>query len=123
MPQHQQEKQVPESKKAAEQASATTAIEEKIIEENVTTPRPTTLPELLGRMTETLLTALQGDQPAPKQQAIQGCLRDMRIWYDSQPVEGRKELAKAARKQLEQFKLVGEQFFQEMMTITAQDVQ
>src|SRR6267378_2366789 len=84
---------------------------------------PQTLPQLLGDMTVKLMTALQGDAPGPKQQAIQGCLREMRIWYDAQPVEGRKELARSARKQLEQFRMVGEQFFQEMVTISAQDVQ
>lgn len=88
-----------------------------------TAKAPETLSQLLGRMTEKLLTALQGTIPAVKQQAIQECLREMRIWYDAQPVEGRKELARDARKQLEQFKMVGEQFFQEMMMISAQDVQ
>jgi hypothetical protein len=85
--------------------------------------KPQTLPQLLGVLTERLMTALQGDAPGPKQQTIQACLREMRIWYDAQPVEERKELAKMARKQLEQFKMVGEQFFQEMMMISAQDVQ
>lgn len=121
MPQHQQERPTPESKKVVEETSATTITEEK--PEPEATPEPTTLAQLLGRMTETLMTALQGSTPAPKQAAIQQCLREMRIWYDAQPVEGRKELARSARKQLEQFKMVGEQFFQEMMTISAQDIQ
>jgi hypothetical protein len=112
MPQHQQEKEVPKpAKPEVDEVAHETA---KI---------PETLSQLLGRMTEKLLTALHGSVPAVKQQAIQECLREMRIWYDAQPIEDRKELARAARKQLEQFKMVGEQFFQEMMIISAQDVQ
>lgn len=93
------------------------------VPEPVAPKPPETLPQLLGRITEKLMTALQGSVPAAKQQSIHECLREMRIWYDAQPVEGRKELAKNARKQLEQFKMVGEQFFQEMNIISAQDVQ
>ena len=109
MPQHQQEKET--SQVVQDPARSTPTF------------IPPTLPELLGAMTTELLTALQGDTPGPKQATIQKCLRSMRIWYEGQPVEGRKELARTARKQLEQFKMVGEQFFQEMMTISAQDVQ
>ncbi len=82
-----------------------------------------TLPQLLGESSTTLLTVLQGVNPAEKQAAITKCLREMRIWYDAQPVEGRKEIARDCRKILEQFKQVAEQFAQEMYTISAQDSQ
>ena len=80
-----------------------------------------TLPELCGWMTENILTALQGTDAKVKQDAIAASKREMRIWYDAQPVEGRKEAARSNRKTLENFKLVAESFFQEMMTISAQD--
>lgn len=85
--------------------------------------QPETLPQLMGRCTTNLLAALQGNDAGAKQRAIADSIREMRIWYDAQPVDGRKESARIARKTLENFKLVAEQFFQEMMAISAQDAQ
>jgi hypothetical protein len=84
---------------------------------------PKTLPQLMGDITQDLLTALQGTDTGAKQRAIADGIRRLRIWYDAQPVDGRRELARASRKNMENFKLVAEQFFQEMMSISAQDAQ
>ncbi len=83
---------------------------------------PLTLPSLMASITEDLLIALQGSDVPAKQATIASSIRRLRIWYDAQPVDGRKELARANRKAMENFKLIAEQFFQEMMSISAQDI-
>jgi hypothetical protein len=105
-------------------AKPTTDKEQKqAVDEPMEQEQPMTLPRLLSSVTYDLLEALQGNDVGAKQRAIKEGTRRMRIWYDAQPIEERKELAKLARKTLENFKLVSEQFFQEMMQISAQDVQ
>lgn len=96
------------------------AQEEPMAQEAASTPL--TLPTLMGSVTEDLLNALQGNDAGAKQQMIASSIRRFRIWYDAQPVDGRKELARVNRKTMENFKLVAEQFFQEMVAISAQDI-
>lgn len=119
----EEQKQKPEETKPVEKATEKAVEQPNIEEAHEMAPKAKTLPELLGSSTTSLLEALQGTIPAAKQAEIVRCQREMRIWYDAQPVADRKELARAARKTLEQFKMVAEQFFQEMMIISAQDVQ
>jgi|SRR5580698_915705 hypothetical protein len=116
--QSDQTSQAATSNQAENQPNTQAKIESAL---EVSDTKAETLPELCGRMTENILTALQGTDAKVKQDAIAASKRDMRIWYDAQPVEGRKEAARSNRKTLENFKLVAESFFQEMMTISAQD--
>lgn len=80
------------------------------------------LPVLMGNITQRIMSALAGDSAPEKQQAVASCTRDLRIWYESQPVEDRKERGKAARKAMEQFKMISEAMYQELVTVSAQDM-
>jgi ribosome recycling factor len=50
------------------------------------------------------------------------CKTNLRLWYESQSVENRKEVAKDAKKTMENFKLVAEQCFQELVMLTLSDI-
>jgi len=80
------------------------------------------LPALMAWVTEMILSALQDGDQTKKQQAIAQARADFRLWYESQPVEGRGEQAKASKKLLESFKMISEQFYQDIVTLAAQDL-
>lgn len=68
------------------------------------------------------MTALESEDQNQRSGEVNACRKDFRLWYESQPVEGRKEVAKKVRKTLENFRSIGEQFTADMSVVTAQDI-
>lgn len=84
--------------------------------------RELTLPELTGLLTTRIMKALQGTDSGVITGAINSATGDLKAWYDAQPSEGRKDLARTAKKSMEQFRLISEQLFHSMVTITLSDM-
>ena len=100
------------------------AVKEPVKEtKKVETPvQDMSLPVLMANITQRIMSALAGDSIPARQQAIDTCRRDLRMWYESQPTENRMDIAKASKKALEQFKMISEAMYQELVTISAQDM-
>lgn len=81
-----------------------------------------TLPELLGTITQRVLTVLESGDVTNKQNEIQGCRNDLRLWYESQPMDKRKEMAKDSKRIMQNYKNIGEQFYFDLVNLTAQDM-
>ncbi len=81
-----------------------------------------TLPELVGNITTRILTALDGQDQGDKGIVVAAGRRDLRLWYEAQSVENRKDIAKAARKTIENFKSVSEQLWSDIGFLVAQDL-
>lgn len=105
-------------------------VESKETKESVAEPMPRankgvqymTLPEVVGRITTDVLTALDGQDQGVKGVAVAAGRRDLRLWYEAQSVENRRDIAKAARKTIENFKSVAEQLWSDIGLLVAQDL-
>jgi len=81
-----------------------------------------TLPELLSVITKRVLTTLEQGDTAAKQNEINGCRNDLRLWYENQPVAKRRDIAKDSRRIMQNYRNIGEQFNSDLVSLTAQDV-
>ena len=81
-----------------------------------------TLPELTGLLTTRIMKAIEGNDSGTIQATIKAAISDLQMWYESQPVQGRQEIARSAKKSMEQFRLISEQLFHSMVQITLQDI-
>lgn len=81
-----------------------------------------TLPDLLASITRRLLNVLENGDVSSKQTEINLCRSDLKAWYDSRPATMRKEVAKDARRILQNYRNIGEQLHSDVTTITAQDM-
>ena len=81
-----------------------------------------TLPNLIGKVTASILTALASGIDSVKGEAVTAGRREIRLWYESQSVEDRKEIAKNVRRIGEQYKQVSEQLHLDIVTLAMQDL-
>lgn len=81
-----------------------------------------TLPELMAAITKRILTVLESTDTASKQAEINGCRNDFRLWFEGQPTDKRKELAKDYRRIIMNYKNIGEQLYFDIVSLTAGDV-
>ena len=79
------------------------------------------LPELMGSITQRILTVLEQGDTATKQSTIGNCRNDLRSWYESQPSDKRKEMAKDYKRIMQNYKNVAEQLNFDLVSLTAQD--
>lgn len=84
--------------------------------------RDMSLPEVTGLLTTRIMKALQGSDSATIQATIKTATSDLEVWYESQPLTGRRDLAIAAKRSMEQFRLISEQLFHTMVTLTLKDM-
>ena len=122
------------AKDTAEQKTETKAVTPEQIEQeqakaSVTVPQAMTkgiqhltLPELVGQITTKILTALESPDQGAKGAVVADGRRDLRVWYESQSVEHRQEIAKKSRKTIENFKSVAEQLWSDIGLLVAQDL-
>lgn len=80
------------------------------------------LPELMANITRRILTVLESGDVNTKQSEINGCRQDLRLWYETKPADVRKEIGKDAKRIMQNFKNVGEQFYSDLVGLTAQDM-
>lgn len=81
-----------------------------------------TLPELMGNITRRILTVLENDDVNAKQAEINGCRQDLKMWYENMSVDKRKDIAKDLKRIMQNYKNIGEQFYFDLVSLTAQDI-
>jgi hypothetical protein len=99
-----------------------TKVQQKDTKEKEKPVQEMSLPTLLGLLTQRLLTAHEGTDAGAKQAEEPNLRRDLRLWYEAQPIEDRKAFASKARKTAERYKLLGEVVSQELLTLSMQDL-
>ena len=111
-----------EKEKQVESKEAKQVVAETMPQENAKGVQFITLPELVGQITTRILIALDGQDQGEKGVVVSAARKDLRLWYEAQSVENRKEVAKSARKTIENFKSVSEQLWSDIGFLTAQDL-
>lgn len=100
-------------------------VREVVVKESKDRVTPThelDLPTLVGMVTKRMLAALQSTDPTVKTGEVASARRELRIWYEGQPTENRKDIAKNTRKLGEQFKQIAEQINQDIVALSFQDL-
>jgi hypothetical protein len=114
---------VPDSRQDNKQNESKTAVAEQETKKPVVVAETlATLPNVIGSVTANILTALVSGDESAKGEAVKAGRRQIRMWYESQSVEDRKEIAKGVRRLGEQYKQVSEQLHLDIVTLAMQDL-
>lgn len=92
---------------------AVAAQADKAMEEQPKTPAEKLLPELIGGFVQSCM-----EDPRKLQQ----CYRELALWYESQPTEGRRELIPQIRKKIEAARLTTEALYGQFQMISQRDL-